>query len=76
MRPCTVWRDWPLPVPVPRFNAPPASWGRRIQSHLEELLAAGRIRPLVGETYAFEQLPEALEAMEARTTTGRVVIGR
>jgi NADPH2:quinone reductase len=65
-----------MPVPVPRFNAPPASLGRRIQAALLDLLSAGRIRPIVGRTVGFEQLPEALDEMESRTTIGRIVIGR
>jgi NADPH2:quinone reductase len=65
-----------LPVPVPRFNPPTADMGARVQAHLLELLAAGAIRPVVGRRAAFDELPQALEAMEARTTIGRVVIRR
>ena len=64
------------PVPVPRFNPPTADIGARVQDHLVELLASGEIRPVVGGTVAFEKLPGALEAMESRTTTGRVVVER
>jgi NADPH2:quinone reductase len=66
----------PTPVPVPRFNPPPPGTGARVQAHLVELLAAGNIRPIVGRTWAFEELPQALEEMEARNTVGRVVIER
>jgi NADPH2:quinone reductase len=38
--------------------------------------ADGKIRPIVGEEVPFEDLPQALEAMEARQTTGRIVLGR
>jgi NADPH2:quinone reductase len=65
-----------LPVPVPRYNSPSAEQGEAVQAHLVELLAAGRIRPVVGAQVPFEELPRALEDMEARTTTGRVVVGR
>ena len=65
-----------LPVPVPRFNSPPAAQGEAVQAHLLELLDAGAIRPVVGDRVPFEQLPEALEAMEARQTFGRVVVER
>jgi NADPH2:quinone reductase len=65
-----------VPVPVPRFNAPPADLGGRVQAHLLELLAAGKIRPIVGSTVPFEQLPQAFEDMEARTTIGRIVVER
>jgi NADPH2:quinone reductase len=65
-----------VPVPVPRFNPPTTDVGRRIQSHLLELLAAGSIRPVVGRTVPFEGLAQALEDMESRTTIGRTVVTR
>jgi len=65
-----------MPVPVPRFNPCSAAVGRRVQAALVALLDAGRIRPIVGRRMPFEALPQALEAMEARTTVGRVVIER
>ncbi len=68
--------QFPLPVPVPRFNSPPEEQGRQVQAHLLDLLDAGAIRPLVGERVPFEQLPQGLEAMEARTTVGRIVVER
>ena len=63
-------------MPVPRFNAPTTDIAQGVQDHLLSLLAAGKIRPLVGDEIPFEQLPEALEAMEARQTTGRYVLLR
>ena len=66
----------PTPVPVPRFNPPPRSQGDAVQAHLLELLAAGAIHPVVGAARPFEELPAALEDMEARRTTGRVVLTR
>ncbi len=68
--------ELPVPVPVPRFNAATTETGQRIQATLLDLLAAGRIRPIVGQRVPFEQLPEALDEMEARATIGRVVIER
>ena len=68
--------ELPTPVPVPRFNPPTDGIGQAVQAHLLELLAAGSIRPVVGDRVAFEDLPRALEAMEARQTIGRVVVGR
>jgi NADPH2:quinone reductase len=64
------------PVPVPRFNPPTADIGERVQAHLVELLDADAIRPVVGGTVPFEDLPRALEDMEARATTGRITVGR
>lgn len=63
-------------MPVPRFNPPTTDIAKRVQEHLLSLLAAGKIRPIVGGEAPFEQLPQALEAMEARRTTGRIVLLR
>jgi NADPH2:quinone reductase len=65
-----------LPVPVPRFNAPTAETGDRVQAALLALLDAGKIRPIVGRRVPFEALPQALEEMESRTTLGRIVVER
>ncbi len=45
-----------------------------IQTDLERLLAAGRIRPVVGRRASFERIPEALEDLGARKTVGRTVV--
>ncbi len=63
-------------MPVPRFNPPSTEIGHQVQDHLLELLDAGKIRPIVGGQVPFEELPQALEAMEARQTTGRIVLLR
>lgn len=64
------------PVPVPRFNPPTTDVGERVQAHLLALLDAGAIRPVVGAVRPFAELPQALEDMEDRRTTGRVVVTR
>ena len=63
-------------MPVPRFNPPTTDIAQKVQDHLLSLLADGKIRPIVGGEVAFEELPQALEAMEARQTTGRIVLLR
>lgn len=63
-------------MPVPRFNPPTTDIAQGLQAHLVSLLTAGKIRPVVGGEVPFEQLPQALEAMEARQTTGRIVLLR
>jgi NADPH2:quinone reductase len=63
-------------MPVPRFNPPTTDIAHEVQEHLLSQLATGAIRPVVGGEIPFEQLPQALEAMEARQTTGRVVLLR
>jgi NADPH:quinone reductase-like Zn-dependent oxidoreductase len=41
---------------------------------LRELVEAGKLRPLVGQTYPLSEVPEAMRALEAGTTRGKIVI--
>jgi NADPH:quinone reductase-like Zn-dependent oxidoreductase len=41
---------------------------------LRELLEAGNLRPLVGRTYPLGEVPEAMRALEAGKTRGKIVI--
>jgi NADPH2:quinone reductase len=56
------------------FNLTPRHVGDRVQSRLVELLEAGLIRPVIGRTVPFGDLPAALDDMEDRRTTGRTVV--
>lgn len=58
------------------FNICPRSTGDDVHRALVELLDAGRIAPVVSDVVAFTELPAALDAMEQRRTTGRVVVTR
>jgi NADPH2:quinone reductase len=69
-----AYSDPTLVPPGSGFNPTPPHAGDEVQAHLVELLRAGKIRPVVGRVVPFEQLPEALEEMEARTTMGRIVV--
>lgn len=59
--------------PAPGIHLTPRPVGEQVEAALEGLLAAGRIRPVIGETIAFEGIPAGLDRMEQRRTTGRVV---
>jgi len=43
-------------------------------AELHDLLAQGRIEPLIGEAVGFEELPRVLRQLAERRTTGRVVM--
>ena len=58
----------------PGVNVVPRSVGERVHAHLLELLATGSIRPIIGSTASFTELPAALEAMEDRRTIGRSIV--
>jgi NADPH2:quinone reductase len=65
------------PAPMKRaagMNLFPRSTGERVHARLLELLAAGRIRPVVGRSASYRDLPAELERMEARQTVGRTVL--
>ena len=56
------------------FNVVPRSVGDEIQRSLVALLDAGKIRPVIGRTVDFADLPAALDEMEERRTVGRTVV--
>ncbi len=60
--------------PAPGIHITPKSVGERVQRSLEALLAEGRIHPVVGDIMGFDQVPAALDLMDQRLTTGRIVI--
>lgn len=67
------YRAAPMPVGT-GYNPVPRSVGEAVHEHLVELLRAGHIRPMVGGTVPYTELPAALDAMEARATIGRTVV--
>lgn len=56
------------------WNLVPKHVGDEIQLALLELLRDGAIHPVVGKVVAFNDVPSALEALEARKTVGRTVV--
>jgi synaptic vesicle membrane protein VAT-1 len=47
---------------------------RRAAEGIFELWKAGRIRPILGRRFSFEELPDAHRALAGRGTTGKVVV--
>ena len=56
------------------YNVVPRSVGDEVQRSLVALLEAGKIRPFIGRTVDFADLPAALDEMEDRKTVGRTVV--
>jgi NADPH2:quinone reductase len=48
--------------------------GEQIMREIVDLAIAQKIKPVVGQTIAFEAIPVAIEAMEHRETIGRTVV--
>jgi NADPH2:quinone reductase len=60
------------------FNWPSRANGQHAHARILELIRTERIRPDVSRELGFAEIPEALESMERRETTGRLVahVGR
>jgi NADPH2:quinone reductase len=56
------------------WNIAPTELGERITAEVLELVRRGDVRPVIGRTVAFEELPAAVEAMAHRDTTGRTIV--
>jgi NADPH2:quinone reductase len=56
------------------MNFPSHADGVRLHEDILAMVAAGRIRPIVGSTSSFSALPEIVGAMESRATRGRNVV--
>jgi NADPH2:quinone reductase len=77
---CGVLLNYQSPTMVPTikramgWNVAPRELGERITREIVDLVRAGTVRSVVGQTSAFEELPAAVDAMARRATTGRTII--
>lgn len=62
------------PTKLGAVNLLPRALGESIQRELLGLLAAGRIRPIVGRVAKYTELPAELELLASRATLGRSVL--
>ena len=56
------------------WNFAPAELGAQIMREIVDLVLAGSVQPVVGQTIAFEEIPAAIEAMANRETIGRTIV--
>ena len=56
------------------WNFVPAELGDRVMGEIVALLAAEKVRPVVGRVVDFAELPSALDVLANRETMGRVVV--
>jgi len=72
---CLAYVDDPIAVKrLTGHNFLSTADARRMHAELLDLLADGSVRPIVARDLPFDQLPEGLQALEGRETTGRVVV--
>lgn len=71
---CHVYVDDPIEFRrMTGLNFSAKADGQRTHSEILRLQEQGRIRPVIGRELDFVEIPEALEAMARRETTGRLV---
>jgi D-arabinose 1-dehydrogenase-like Zn-dependent alcohol dehydrogenase len=56
------------------WNFATSELGATIMREIVELVLTEKIKPVVGETIAFADIPVAIEAMADRRTTGRTIV--
>jgi NADPH2:quinone reductase len=56
------------------WNFAPQQLGQRIMSQIVDLVVAGKVKPVVGQTVGFDAVPAAMAAMANRETVGRTII--
>jgi NADPH2:quinone reductase len=56
------------------WNFAPAALGQKITRDIVDLVVAGKIKPVIGKTIGFEEIPVEIEAMESRETIGRTIV--
>jgi NADPH2:quinone reductase len=56
------------------WNVAPRELGEHITDEIIDLVRAGTVRPVVGQTVKFEELTAAVDAMARRATTGRTIV--
>jgi NADPH2:quinone reductase len=56
------------------WNVAPRELGVYISREIVELVRSKAVRPVVGQTARFDQLPAAVDAMARRATTGRTIV--
>jgi len=56
------------------WNFATTDLGAKIMHDIIDLVLARKIKPVIGSTITFEEIPAAIEAMENRETVGRTVV--
>ena len=56
------------------WNFATSELGASIMANIVDLVQRGAVRPVVGRTIGFEEVPAALEAMAHRDTIGRTIV--
>jgi NADPH2:quinone reductase len=56
------------------WNFATSELGARVMREIIDLVTAGAVKPVVGKTISFDDIPAEIEAMEHRETVGRTIV--
>jgi NADPH2:quinone reductase len=56
------------------WNVAPTALGERITREIVDLVRQGAVRPVIGAVVAFEELPQLIDDMANRRTSGRAIV--
>ncbi len=56
------------------YAIPRPDYGREVQEDLDRMAREGFVKPIVGKTYAFDEVPQALKDIDERHALGKLVL--
>jgi NADPH2:quinone reductase len=56
------------------WNVAPTALGERIMAEIVELVRSGAVKPVIGSTAGFDELPALIDDMARRRTKGRAIV--
>jgi NADPH:quinone reductase len=56
------------------FAIPRPEYAREVATDLDRMVAEGHVKPIIGKTYAFDEVPQALRDIDERRATGKLVL--
>jgi NADPH2:quinone reductase len=56
------------------FAIPRPDYAREVAADLDRMVREGHVKPIVGKTYAFDEVPQALRDIDERRAVGKLVL--
>ena len=56
------------------FAIPRPEYAREVAEDLDRMVAEGHVKPIIGKTYALDEVPQALRDIDERRATGKLVL--
>lgn len=56
------------------FAIPRPDYAREVAADLDRMVAEGYVKPVIGKTYALDEVPQALRDIDERRATGKLVL--